>query len=691
MPQTALKTTGKFEKSVSHLLNKGATQGTTSSRECRTSDNSFIHKGLENNLKTDIWISVLKGATLLSTTARTIQRQIRCDKFVTRVVNGNGGKQYEILLSSMPLSAQMKYYEDANNTAEIRENKVLRIDTLGQDKEALAKYDTVKLYLKNTEKSKEKVTAKKTFEGLFNLGHYAELFSIIGTVSWKSIERWKTILEENDWDYKALVPQYSGKSISITEDESEVIIPLILSPNKLPASEIIRYANIQLQERGIELKSDVTYRRFIEKWISKNHDLYQLGRFGEKGLNDYALPNIRRDFDRLEVGDIVIADGHTFDFTMVNPINGKAKRLTIVLFYDMKSSVPLGFEIWPGENTRTIASALRRTILLLGFTPRCVYLDNGRAFRAEYFRGVKDFRQCGFEGLFNRLGIETMYAQAYHGQSKTIERFFGAMGEFERTLPTYCGNSVENKPARLSRNEKLHKRLYEGVVYNIDTVVNALLGWFRTYCSRPHQEGNYKGYTPEEIFNNSIEKVRAQHDFQNRIISKKELSYLMMESSQRCIGQDGIKIFNQFYWNEMLYGQRGRVQVKYDIFDRNELLVFNEEGEFMCPAGILPKTHASARLLGNKEDVDELKRQLEMKTRLRKETVQALEDIHGMQTEVMDSSMQFTEIKPEKTKKIQEHHGLKLVADEVEVIEEEPIFAFQTDREEYYRKLRLTN
>ena len=74
-----------------------------------------------------------------------------------------------------------------------------------------------------------------------------------------------------------------------------------------------------------------------------------------------------------------------------------------------------------------------------------MYLDNGRAFRARFFRGV-DLEQSGFEGLFARLGIKTIFAWPYHGQSKTVERFFGSFAELERLSPTYTGTSIEHKP-----------------------------------------------------------------------------------------------------------------------------------------------------------------------------------------------------------------------------------------------------
>lgn len=71
------------------------------------------------------------------------------------------------------------------------------------------------------------------------------------------------------------------------------------------------------------------------------------------------------------------------------------------------------------ENTQCIASALRNAIINLDMIPKVVYQDNGRAFRAKYFTDDKGFTELGFQGLYSKLGIETVFARA-----KVIERFF---------------------------------------------------------------------------------------------------------------------------------------------------------------------------------------------------------------------------------------------------------------------------
>ena len=107
----------------------------------------------------------------------------------------------------------------------------------------------------------------------------------------------------------------------------------------------------------------------------------------------------------------------------------------MVLFLDWKSTALVGYEIMLEENTQCIASALRNAIINLDMIPKVVYQDNGRAFRAKYFTDDKGFSELGFNGLYSKLGIETVFARPYNARAKVIERFFKEFQEgFEKWL-----------------------------------------------------------------------------------------------------------------------------------------------------------------------------------------------------------------------------------------------------------------
>lgn len=95
----------------------------------------------------------------------------------------------------------------------------------------------------------------------------------------------------------------------------------------------------------------------------------------------------------LDVGDILVADGHKLAFQVISPFTGKPCRATLVGFLDWKSTALVGYEIMLEENTQCIASALRNAIINLDMIPKVVYQDNGRAFRAKYFTDDKGFTE----------------------------------------------------------------------------------------------------------------------------------------------------------------------------------------------------------------------------------------------------------------------------------------------------------
>ena len=104
-----------------------------------------------------------------------------------------------------------------------------------------------------------------------------------------------------------------------------------------------------------------------------------------------------------------------------------------------------------------------------------MYQDNGRAFRAKYFNDDIGFSELGFNGLYSKLGIETVFARPYNARAKVIERFFKEFQEgFEKILPRYIGSNTENKPAYMMRNEKLPKHWHCDYVQTIDETIKMI-------------------------------------------------------------------------------------------------------------------------------------------------------------------------------------------------------------------------
>mgnify|MGYP001910027583 CR=1 FL=1 len=298
----------------------------------------------------------------------------------------------------------------------------------------------------------------------------------------------------------------------------------------------------------------------------------------------------------LEVGDILVADGHKLAFQVINPFTGKPCRATLVGFLDWKSTALVGYEIMLEENTQCVASALRNAIINLDMIPKVVYQDNGRAFRAKYFTDNKGFTELGFQGLYSKLGIETVFARPYNARAKIIERFFKEFQEgFEKLLPSYIGSSIQDKPAYLMRNEKLHKNLHNEYISTIEETIKMIDMWLNFKNSQP---------CPNEP-NKTIAEVLEERKRQN--IDINQLDDLMLATEVKTIQRNGIRFLNCDYFDERLYGFKSKVLIKYNLFDLTSIKVYTTKGEYLCTAERVTETHPMAKLLGTVTDFEDYK------------------------------------------------------------------------------------
>ena len=127
--------------------------------------------------------------------------------------------------------------------------------------------------------------------------------------------------------------------------------------------------------------------------IELNNFKWILAREGEKALKDKVSPFIVRNASLLKAGQVLVADGHTLNFQVINPFTGKPCRATLLGFLDWKSGGLVGYDIMLEECTQNIASALRNAILNMNHIPEFVYQDNGRAFKSKFFNGDKKFEE----------------------------------------------------------------------------------------------------------------------------------------------------------------------------------------------------------------------------------------------------------------------------------------------------------
>ena len=500
---------------------------------------------------------------------------------------------------------------------------------------ALARLDLIHKWLEFRRLVKNKMQADYDFVKLHNTSN-SYLFEILGKISRGSLHRWYSMLNGTE-DYTKLLPQYKYATVNeyratLTDEEIKILMGLLLHPNRICIGKAIALTKYKLKEQGQSfIPSDITFRRYAKWFKDNNYDKWVLARDGEKALSDKVEPYIKRDASLLEVGDILVADGHKLAFQVINPFTGKPTRATLVGFLDWKSTALVGYEIMLEENTQCVASALRNSIINLDMIPKIVYQDNGRAFRAKYFTDDKGFSELGFYGLYAKLGIETVFARPYNARAKVIERFFKEFQEgFEKLLPSYIGSSITNKPAHLLRNEKFHQNLHQDYTPTIEETIKMIDMWLQFKNSQPCPNAPNK--TTAEVLN---ERKRQNIDIN-------QLDDLMLATEVKTIQRNGIRFLNCDYFDERLYGFKSKVLIKYNLFDLKSIKVFTPKGEYLCTAECVTETHPMAKLLGTVEDLEDYKQKIEKQKKLRRKTISAIkqylpkDDIKYLETKIVE-------------------------------------------------------
>ena len=616
-----------------------------------------------NNIETDkTWIDVETVAKLKDISKRGVRLSLNSGKYEFKVEKSRGGKTYKIKLSTLEEEYQIKYineyYNDFSNiNTEIIELKNFQVKqekliSESQKKMALAKYDLIMCWLEfRTEYKKDKKlnkfriaekdkNADTKFLELYNTGFlHEEIFNTLGKVSFGSLYRWRALLDYNS-DWTALVGQYKYSTrkeynTSLNEEQIKIFLQILLSPNNFSIGKSIGLTKQILKERGYEiLPKDVTFRRYAVWFRDMNYDKWILAREGQKALKDKVEPYIVRNASLLKSGQVLIADGHTLNFQVINPFTGRPCRATLLGFLDWKSGGLVGYDIMLKECTQNIASALRNAILNMDHIPEYVYQDNGRAFKSKFFNGDKKFEELGFTGIYRQLGIKPIYATPYNARAKVIERFFLDFQEgFEKLMPSYIGTSIENKPAYMKRNEVLHKQIHEQKLGFIPTIEQARVlidKWLEFKHSQKCTNDTDK----------TIQEVINETEKQN--IDESLLDDLMMAQEVKTIGRNGIRFLKADYFDEALYGVKEKTIIKYSLFDLSYIKVYTLKGEFICRANRVTSTHPLANQMGDIKDIEDYKHKIEKQAKLRRKTMKAikehfrLEDVPLIESNLID-------------------------------------------------------
>ena len=577
------------------------------------------------------------------TSTRSIRLELNKieSKYISREIKVNGGTSYEILFSSLEPEIQQKLREAENKTTALVPHNYKEPDFVSDKTKLTANYraNIVVALQKLRKKYPTKKEADTTFLELYNSGLYLpKAYNFIGSISIGTLHRWVRAFEKHE-STECLQPKYKwskqGEYNSILNDEMRnILLTLLLHPSKYNYGKAIKLTKEILRKRGYEeLPCDLSFKRFAENFRKNNYAEWVLRREGMKAYHDKVEPYIERDISKIEVGDILVADGHVLNFQVINPFTGRPTRATLVGFLDWKSTALVGYEIMMTESTQCIASALRNSIINLGMLPKVVYQDNGKAFKSRFFQNT-DFEEDLFNGVYANLNIHSVFAKPYNARAKVIERFFREFQEeFEKGMPSYIGTCIEDKPAWLKRGEKLHeewhKKLTNNHIPTVQETIKYINGWIKFH--NKNLCPNDRSKTIQEM----LDSVQKQN------INPQVLDDLMMKTECRTINRHGITFLNMHYRSGAIIGIRDKVNIRYSLFDLSKIHVYSTKGEFLCIAHRVQKVHPMAGVLGTVKDMEEYKYQYQKQQQLKHRLIKQVKKTFPKE------EIQLLEIEPE--------------------------------------------
>lgn len=493
------------------------------------------------------WLKVKEVAELLGMTERAIRwGATKKNKYEYRHVDGigQGGKQLEIALESLPQEAQNKY----NNVQEEVAYKEVTQFTGKQREEANFKALIVEQY-------KRSQLSPDDFVKDFNERNPDSV------ITKSQLFRWQRKYKSGD--VADLIDMRGGHNrgqITIPPDAWEYFYALYMTLQKRSVQRCWELTRLEYPN----IPTVSTFERNLTT-IPKLVMIYY--REGEKAFND-ALVSMERSREDIASNDIWFSDHHLVDVAVINN-RGKVFRPWLTVFFDARASKVISFIVRDKSADATVIKQCLRLGIEKYGVPKELYFDNGKDYREKSFNA--DFPIS----LVKQLGINMIYATPYHGQAKTVERFFGTMEDrFCKLLPTYLGKDAKQRPENMRVTfDKLKDK-----APTMEQFIKALENYFVEYNNTSSGGIDMNGKCPEQVY---YENLHTKTEVKDKSI----LRILCGTFDERIVQKNGVQYQGRFYYHtELLAHQGEKVIINADPYNMDELNIFDTDMRAICKA-----------------------------------------------------------------------------------------------------------
>ena len=320
----------------------------------------------------------------------------------------------------------------------------------------------------------------------------------------------------------------------------------------------------------------------VRRWLKKlSPSVRERGRMGPHELNALKAYN-RRQADMLWPNDVWVADGHTFDAEVINPLTGQIFRPEITMVIDWATRRIVGFSVNLAESTLATLDTLRDGVSRCGMY-KIFYVDNGSGFDNATVYEVND-----------RLGGTITHSLPYNSQARgVIERPHKTiLVRLAKTFDSYIGADMDKEAA--TKTHKLsRKQLALGIA---PTVVPEFAVFFSDlqqaldeYNRRPHrglpkfrdlQTMRKRHQSPMEAW-----KSAEAEGWEPLLADANIVESLTRPQVERTVHRCQVQWNSGTYFLKGLDGFHGeQVRVAYDFRDASRVWVHSLEGDLLGEA-----------------------------------------------------------------------------------------------------------
>ncbi|PIA66337.1 transposase [Ectopseudomonas toyotomiensis] len=391
------------------------------------------------------------------------------------------------------------------------------------------------------------------------------------TLSERTIKRWLADFRKHGEIALAPIRRKPDMTLPVW---APVFLKHYQRPQK-PSAEAA-YAAFQAEYPGAP--SIHAVRRMLAKMPPQAREQGRIGAREIKSLKAFH----RRTADMLWPNDVWIADGHTFDAEVMNPLTGQIFRPEVTMVIDWGTRRIVGFSVNLAESTIATLDTLRDGVSRVGMY-KVLYVDNGSGFDNAVVYEVND-----------RLGGTITHSLPYNSQGRgVIERPHKTiLVRLSKTYDSYIGKDMDKEAAtrvhRLSR-QQLSMGLQPKQIPTFDTFFADLQNALDAYNHRPHralpkirdiETGKLRNQSPMESWKSALadgwEPLKAEAHVVEALVRPQVV---------RTTNRAEVRIFGGIYFLQALEGYHGQeVRVAYDFRDASRVWVHTLDGELIGEA-----------------------------------------------------------------------------------------------------------